>query len=197
MAGDAGHFGIVERADAHLIVGSSKRNVVLMHDKSSPCAGMLSPQMPTSPYSSAARIPALRYARPLDPGGESDPTQPAPALDRMLRALAVGREAQELPLHRIDMGEVFRDVMVAATLTGDQMETALRERFGQTCAAEMNCRSEFLTARIARARTERADRISNRRMRSPLALRPRGGTQQRNATSSIGPMRMLPVDDKR
>jgi hypothetical protein len=56
----------------------------------------------------------------------------------MLRALAVGREPQELPLHRIDMGEVCRDVMVAATLAGDQMETALRERFGQTCAAEMN-----------------------------------------------------------
>jgi hypothetical protein len=42
------------------------------------------------------------------------------------------------------MGEICRYVLVAAAFAGDQMETSLRERLGQTCAAEMNYRSEFL-----------------------------------------------------
>jgi hypothetical protein len=58
--------------------------------------------------------------------------------------LHVGGEAQELLLHRVDLGKICRDVMVAAALAGDQVEAAARERLGRTCAAEMNYRGEFL-----------------------------------------------------
>ncbi len=38
-----------------------------------------------------------------------------------------GGEAQELPLHRIDIGKICRDELVAATLAGQQMKAAARE----------------------------------------------------------------------
>src|ERR1700680_1844199 len=58
--------------------------------------------------------------------------------------LHVGGEAQELLLHRVDLGEICRDVVVAAALAGDQIEAAASERLGRTGAAEMNYGGELL-----------------------------------------------------
>src|SRR5271165_4187487 len=71
-------------------------------------------------------------------GADQTRRSPAPALYRMSRALPAGGDAQKLARHRVDLGEICRDVVVAAALARDQMEAVARERLGQTRAAEMN-----------------------------------------------------------
>src|SRR5205807_1742666 len=61
-------------------------------------------------------------------------------------------EAQELPLHRRDPGEIGRDVVVAATLAGGQLEAAAREFLGRASAAEMDDGGEVLLLPRARGR---------------------------------------------
>ena len=57
---------------------------------------------------------------------------------------AVGGKAQELPLHRIDPGEIGRDEVIAAALAGHQVKTTAHEGLGGTCAAEMDECGEIL-----------------------------------------------------
>ena len=52
--------------------------------------------------------------------------------------LVVGRKAQKLPLHRVDLGEIGRDEVIAAALAGHHLKAAVREGRGGTCAAEMD-----------------------------------------------------------
>jgi len=87
---------------------------------------------------------------------------PAPARHRKSRALPLGFYTQELPCHRVDLGEICRDLLIAAALTGDRMEAAVRERLGRACAAKMDCRGKLpllLRAgrRLSRARENRRD----------------------------------------
>ena len=51
---------------------------------------------------------------------------------------------QELPFHRIDLGEICCDVVITATLPGHQAEAAARECRRWTCAAQMNYRGQLL-----------------------------------------------------
>ena len=51
---------------------------------------------------------------------------------------------QESPLHRIDLGEIGGDVVIAAALPEHEAEAAARECLRRTCAAEMNDRSQLL-----------------------------------------------------
>ena len=62
------------------------------------------------------------------------PPRPLP----MSLSLPLGFYTQELPRHRIDLGEICRDLLIAASLTGDRMEAAARERVGRACAAKMD-----------------------------------------------------------
>jgi hypothetical protein len=62
---------------------------------------------------------------------------------RQSRALPLGFYAQELPRHRIDLGEICRNLLIAAALTGDRMETASRESLGRACAAKMDYRGKL------------------------------------------------------
>jgi hypothetical protein len=50
-------------------------------------------------------------------------------------ALHLGGQTQELSLHRVDLDEVCRDVVIAAALPGYQAEAAARECRRRTCAA--------------------------------------------------------------
>ena len=52
--------------------------------------------------------------------------------------------AQKLPLHRIDLGEICRDEMIAAALAGHHLKTTVHESRGGTCAAEMDECGEIL-----------------------------------------------------
>src|SRR5215472_18864688 len=58
-------------------------------------------------------------------------------------ALLFGGEAQEFLFHRVNLGEICRDVMIAAALAGHQMVVAACERLRRTCAAEMNYRGQL------------------------------------------------------
>jgi hypothetical protein len=60
-----------------------------------------------------------------------------------LRALPLGLYPQELPRHRVDLDEICRDLLIAATLTGDWMEAATRECLSRVCAAKMNYRGKL------------------------------------------------------
>src|SRR6202521_4074301 len=51
---------------------------------------------------------------------------------------AVGGKAQKLPLHRIDLGEICRDEVIAAALAGHHLKTTVHEGRGGPCAAEMD-----------------------------------------------------------
>jgi hypothetical protein len=51
---------------------------------------------------------------------------------------------KELLPHRVDLGEICRDVVVAAALAVGQIEAVARERLGRTCAAKMNYSGELL-----------------------------------------------------
>src|SRR5258708_38918903 len=57
---------------------------------------------------------------------------------------AVGSKAQKLPLHRIDLGEICRDEMIAAALAGHHLKTTVHKGRGGTCAAEMDECGEIL-----------------------------------------------------
>src|SRR6266571_2774094 len=57
---------------------------------------------------------------------------------------AVGGKAQKLPLHRIDLGEICRDEVIAAALAGHHLKTTVHEGQGGTCAAEMDECGEIL-----------------------------------------------------
>jgi hypothetical protein len=57
---------------------------------------------------------------------------------------AVGSKAQKLALHRIDLGEIRRDEMIAAALAGHHLKSTVHEGRGGTCAAEMDECSEIL-----------------------------------------------------
>ena len=70
-------------------------------------------------------------------------------------------QMQELPFHRIDLGEICRDVMIAATFPGHQGEAAARECRRWTCAAQMNYRSQLLPLMTADFRL--AAMVKNRR----------------------------------
>ena len=59
-------------------------------------------------------------------------------------ALPLGGQTHELSSHRVDLDEVSRDVVIAATLPGYQAEAAARECRRWTCAAQMNYRSQLL-----------------------------------------------------
>jgi hypothetical protein len=59
------------------------------------------------------------------------------------RPLPLGLYPQELPRHRIDLGEIYRNLLIAAPLTGDRMETAARERLGRACTAKMDYRGKL------------------------------------------------------
>jgi hypothetical protein len=64
--------------------------------------------------------------------------------------LLFGDETLELPLHRVDPGEIDRDLVVAATFVGHQLKTTAGEGCGRTSTAEMNDGSEIL--RLLRTR---------------------------------------------
>src|SRR6202790_3917522 len=57
---------------------------------------------------------------------------------------AVVSKAQKLPLHRIDLGEICRDEVIAAALAGHHLKTTVHEGRGGTCAAEMDECGEIL-----------------------------------------------------
>src|ERR1700733_6462513 len=57
---------------------------------------------------------------------------------------AVGREAQELPLHRIDVSDIGRNEVVAAAFTGHHLKMAACEGGRRTRAAEMDEGREIL-----------------------------------------------------
>src|SRR5260370_34325593 len=69
---------------------------------------------------------------------------PYARLPNATRTLCLGAVAQELPLHRIHLGEICRDIVVTAAFAGDQMETAAREGLGRGCTAEVNHRGKLL-----------------------------------------------------
>jgi hypothetical protein len=52
--------------------------------------------------------------------------------------------ARRLPLHRIDLGEICRDQMIAAALAGHHLKTTEHEGCGKTCAAKMDECGEIL-----------------------------------------------------
>ena len=47
----------------------------------------------------------------------------------------IGRKAQELPLHRIDVSDIGRDEMIAAALAGDHLKMAACESCRRASAA--------------------------------------------------------------
>jgi hypothetical protein len=53
-------------------------------------------------------------------------------------ALEVGGKTEERPLHRPDLGEICRDVLVTAAFARRQFESAARKGFARTCAAQVN-----------------------------------------------------------
>ena len=75
----------------------------------------------------------------------AQPPRPLP----MSLSLPLGFYTQELPRHRIDLGEICRDLLIAAALTGDRMEAAARERLGRACAAKMDYRRKLPLLRRA------------------------------------------------
>jgi hypothetical protein len=74
--------------------------------------------------------------------------QPDPRTGNMTHRLtlvpAIGRKAQELPLHRIDLGEIGGDEVIAAPLAGHHLKITACECSGGTGAAEMDEGSEIL-----------------------------------------------------
>jgi hypothetical protein len=58
--------------------------------------------------------------------------------------LRICGEVQELPLHRVDTGEVCRDLVITAALAGGQTKPALGKGLGRTRAAQMDYRGKLL-----------------------------------------------------
>jgi hypothetical protein len=74
----------------------------------------------------------------------------------------LGFYPQVLPHHPVDLGDICRDLLIAATLTGDWLEAAMRECLGRVCTAKMDYRGKvplLLRAgcRLWRARENRCD----------------------------------------
>ena len=57
---------------------------------------------------------------------------------------AIGREALELPFHRIDPGDIACDEVIAAALAGHHLKMTARESGGGAGAAEMDEGGEIL-----------------------------------------------------
>ena len=66
--------------------------------------------------------------------------------------LPFGGETPELPLHRVDPGEIDRDVVVAAAFAWHQLKTTAGEGCGRTGTAEMDDGSEILRLLQTRCR---------------------------------------------
>ena len=66
--------------------------------------------------------------------------------------LPFGGETSELPLHRVDPGEIDRDVVVAAAFVWHQLKTTAGEGCGRTSTAEMDDGSEILRLLQTRCR---------------------------------------------
>jgi hypothetical protein len=65
-------------------------------------------------------------------------------------ALHLGGRAKEVPRHCADLGEISRDVVFAATFTGDQMEAAVHEGLGRGWTTEMDhCGQRLLLLLVA------------------------------------------------
>jgi hypothetical protein len=80
---------------------------------------------------------------PLDPEERTrHGAAPRPLFPKS-RALPLGFYPQELPRHRIDLGKICRDLLIAAAVTGDWMEAAVRKGLGRTWAAEMDYRGKL------------------------------------------------------
>ena len=99
-------------------------------------------------------VPASGESRRCRSGRQARERNPLAAPDRAegdgLALVGGLGEAQELPLHRVDRGEVCCDVVVAATLAEGQTEAAARKGLGRTCAAEMDDGGEILLLLRAR-----------------------------------------------
>ena len=63
---------------------------------------------------------------------------------RLTLVPAIGRKAQELPLHRIDPSEIARDEVIAAALAGHHLKITACECCSGTGAAEVDEGSEIL-----------------------------------------------------
>jgi hypothetical protein len=83
---------------------------------------------------------AHNVSHPLDP---EEQTRDGTVRRYRCRPLPLGFQTQELPRHSIDLGEICRDLLIAAALTGQQMEAAARERLGRACAAKMDYRGKL------------------------------------------------------
>jgi hypothetical protein len=68
----------------------------------------------------------------------------------LLLVLIVDRKTQKLPLHRIDLGQVGRDEMIAAALARHHLEATAHEGPVGSSAAEMDERGEILLLLRAR-----------------------------------------------
>ena len=79
----------------------------------------------TSLVSVLSELRGCRCAQPIRPG-------------RCVLIPAVGRKAQELPLHRIDPGEIGRDEVIAAAYVGQHLKLAAGESRGGASAAKMD-----------------------------------------------------------
>src|SRR6185369_7044762 len=75
---------------------------------------------------------------------------PAGLLCRLILEPVIGRQALELPLHRIDPGDIGCNEMIAAPLAGPHLKVAARESCGGTPAAKMDKRGEILLLLPAR-----------------------------------------------
>jgi hypothetical protein len=98
-------------------------------------------------------------SHPLDPEEQiRDGTAPR----YRCRPLPLGFYPQELLRHRVDLGEICRDLLIAAALTSDRMEAAARECPGRARAAKMDYRGKVplllrVGGRLWRARENRRD----------------------------------------
>src|SRR5215510_7271322 len=61
-----------------------------------------------------------------------------------LPILPLGGEPEKLPLHRIDLGEIGSDRMIAAALAHQRTKAAAHEIFRRTGAAQMDQGGEVL-----------------------------------------------------
>src|SRR5260370_31339363 len=90
-------------------------------------------------FASGGLAPCTFCAIRLIPRSKSETEQPpATAV-----ALCLSAYPQELPRHPADLGEICRNLLIAAALTGDWMEAAARERLGRACAAKMDYRGKL------------------------------------------------------
>ena len=88
---------------------------------------------------------ALSAARnPCQPPPKGAKPRLAMGLPNGASALRVGGQAKEFPSHCADLGQISGDVVIAAAFAGGQMEAAVREGFGRSCAAEMDHRGQHL-----------------------------------------------------